>query len=141
MLSLLVELYRYGLEPIPPFTWLGIGISTLDVVAIIRLCVVLRQIREISMKEHVKSHGMKGIEQDSFVKKAATTLLIVYGGEAITGAVEIFVPFPTMYKLFENISSFLGYPPLIYDVGCRSSAIHINAGDGRIYTRHTRAQP
>jgi hypothetical protein len=96
MLSLLVELYRYALEPIPPFTWLGIGISTLDVVAITRLCVVLRQIREISMKEHVKSHGTKGIEQDSFVKKVATTLLVVYGGEAITGAVKISDSYPTM---------------------------------------------
>lgn len=87
MLSLFVELYRFALIPIAPFTWLGMGISTLDVVAMVRLCVVLRQIREVSMRDHVKSHGKKGIEEDSFSKKAATTLLIVYGGEAITGMV------------------------------------------------------
>jgi len=88
MLSLLVEFYRYGLEPVPPFSWFGVGISTLDIVAMFRLCVVLRQIRELSMIEHVKSHGKKGVEEDSFVKKAATTLLVVYGGEAIVGAIQ-----------------------------------------------------
>ena len=89
MLSLLVELYRYGLEPIPPFSWFGMGISSLDIVAMFRLCIVLRQIRELSMNEHIKSHGQKGVEEHSFVKKAATTLLVVYGGEAIVGAVEL----------------------------------------------------
>lgn len=87
MLSFLVELYRYALEPIPPFTWLGVGISTLDVVAMIRLCIVLRQIRESSMNEYIKSQG-KSIEEASFLKKAAATLVVVYGGEAIIGAIE-----------------------------------------------------
>ena len=91
MLSLFVGFYRYALLPIAPFTWLGMGISTLDVVAMVRLCVILRQIREVSMKDHLKSHGKKNIEEDSFMKKAVTTLLIVYGGEAITGSVSIII--------------------------------------------------
>ena len=96
MLSLLVELYRYSLEPIPPFSWLELGISTLDVVAMFRLCIVLRQIRELSMNVHVKSNGKKGIEEGSFVKKAATTLLVVYGGEAVVGAIVFIVCDETM---------------------------------------------
>jgi len=83
MTSLLVDIFRYSLKPIAPFSWFGAGISTLDVVATIRLCIVLRQIRELSLKRHVNAHGTKGIEQDSFVKKVATTLLVVYGGEAV----------------------------------------------------------
>lgn len=86
MSSFLIELFRYSLQPIAPFTWFGIGISTLDVVATLRLCIVLRQIREISLREHVRTQGTKNVEEDSFIKKAATTLLVVYGGEAMTGA-------------------------------------------------------
>jgi len=86
MLSWLAEVYRYSLQPVPPFTWFGVGISTLDIVAIIRLCIVLRQIRELSLTEHIKTHGKKGVEEESLVKKVATTLLVVYGGEAMTGA-------------------------------------------------------
>lgn len=85
MLSLLAEAYRYSLQPIPPFTWFGVDISTLDIVAVIRLCVVLRQIRELSLTEHIKTHGEEDIEEESLVKKVATTLLVVFGGEAMTG--------------------------------------------------------
>jgi len=89
MFSWLAQVYRYGLQPIPPFTWFGVGISTLDIVAIIRLCVILRQIRELSLTAHIKTHGKEGVEEESFVKKVATTLLVVYGGEAITGARDV----------------------------------------------------
>jgi len=86
LLSPLLEVFRYGLQPIAPFTWFGIQLSTLDIVATFRLCIVLRQIREIKLATHVSTRGAKGIEPESFVRKLATTLLVVYGGEAITGS-------------------------------------------------------
>ena len=86
LLAPIVQLFRYSLEPIAPFTWLGWSISTLDVAATIRLCVVLRQLREVMFKEHVSVQGSKGVEEVSFVKKVATTWLVVYGGEAVAGA-------------------------------------------------------
>ncbi|KAF9484952.1 hypothetical protein BDN70DRAFT_910458 [Pholiota conissans] len=86
LLAPLVEIFRYSLQPIAPFTWFGWGISTLDVVATIRLCVVLRQLREMMLKQHLSTKGAAAaaqVEAPSFVKKSATTLLVVYGGEAV----------------------------------------------------------
>jgi len=85
LLAPLVEIFRYFLQPIAPFTWLGWGISTLDVVATIRLCIVLRQIREIMLKVHVTTKGNSSVEESSFVKSVTTTWLVVYGGEAVAG--------------------------------------------------------
>jgi len=85
LLAPLVEIFRYSLQPIAPFTWLGWGISTLDVVATIRLCIVLRQIREIMLKAHVNTKGNSSVEESSFVKSVTTTWLVVYGGEAVAG--------------------------------------------------------
>lgn len=84
ILQPLIEVFRFSLAPISPFTWFGWNISTLDVVATVRLCVVLRQIREIALKQHITTKG-GNIEEQSFVKKASTTLLVVYGGEAVVG--------------------------------------------------------
>ena len=53
-LAPLVELYRYVLTPIAPFTWFGFGISTLDVVAAFRLSIALRQLREYLHAQHVE---------------------------------------------------------------------------------------
>ncbi|KAI0781431.1 hypothetical protein BD413DRAFT_505249 [Trametes elegans] len=94
LVSPIVELYRYALQPVAPFTWLGLPLSTLDVVATIRLCVALRQIREKLWRDHVQKtktvNAEKGtvalpeVEQRSFVRDAAAVLLVVYGGEAVT---------------------------------------------------------
>ena len=83
LLAPLIEVFRYSLQPIAPFTWLGWNISTLDVVATVRLCIVLRQIREIAFKQHVAAKGAGQVEAPSFVRKATATLLVVYGGEAV----------------------------------------------------------
>ncbi|KAH8102951.1 hypothetical protein BXZ70DRAFT_985961 [Cristinia sonorae] len=80
----IVELYRYLLTPVAPFTWFGQSISTLDVLAIFRLCVVLRQIRQFYHLAHVASSNAAPVEPRSFVRDAAATLTVVYGGEAIT---------------------------------------------------------
>ena len=82
----IIEVFRWSLQPVAPFTWFGFPISTLDVVATVRLCVVLRQVRELMLKAHTARQGSsKGFEDPSFAKRLATTLLVVYGGEAITG--------------------------------------------------------
>jgi len=85
LLAPLVEVFRYSLQPIAPFTWLGWGISTLDVVATVRLCILLRQIREIMLQAHITAKGNSPVEESSFVKSVSTTWLVVYGGEAVTG--------------------------------------------------------
>ena len=85
LLAPLEQVFRYSLQPIAPFTWLGWGISTLDVVAIIRLCILLRQVREIMLKVHIATKGNSSVEESSFVKSVSITWLVVYGGEAVIG--------------------------------------------------------
>ncbi|OJA15553.1 hypothetical protein AZE42_08167 [Rhizopogon vesiculosus] len=77
-----VSIYRYALEPIAPFTWFGINVSSLDLVAAFRLCIALRQIRE---SLHAKHDKLTPTEQRSFLRNVCTTLTIVFGGEAIIG--------------------------------------------------------
>ncbi|RDB23977.1 hypothetical protein Hypma_008600 [Hypsizygus marmoreus] len=84
LLSPLVSLFRSSLQPIAPFIWFNLSISTLDLVATVRLCLILRQIREQLYTQHVATHGVKDVEQRSFVKSLTTTLTVVYAGEAIT---------------------------------------------------------
>ncbi|KAF9453640.1 hypothetical protein P691DRAFT_657877 [Macrolepiota fuliginosa MF-IS2] len=84
LVSPLVDVFRYALTPIAPFTWFGVGLSTLDIVATFRLCIILRQIREQLHAKHASVKGKAGVEDKSFVKAITTTLLVVYGGEAIT---------------------------------------------------------
>jgi hypothetical protein len=77
----LIQVFRYVLQPIAPFTWFGLSISTLDVVAAFRLCLALRQIRESTYAKHLSSKAGPA-EEKSFIKNLSTTLLVVYGGEA-----------------------------------------------------------
>jgi hypothetical protein len=81
----LIQVFHYSLQPIAPFTWLGWSISTLDVVATIRLCIVLRQLRETMLKVHIATKGDSPVEESSFVKSVSITWLVVYGGEAVIG--------------------------------------------------------
>ncbi|EPQ58660.1 hypothetical protein GLOTRDRAFT_137305 [Gloeophyllum trabeum ATCC 11539] len=78
-----IELYRWALQPVAPFAWFGLSISTLDLAAAFRLCIVLRQIREGLRAQHVAKNGAAKLEQRSFVRDAASTLLVVYGGEML----------------------------------------------------------
>ena len=106
LLAPIVEVFRLILAPIAPFTWLGLPFSTLDTVAALRLCVALRQFREKLARDHaLKLKTMSGgdpekekeraaireMEQRSFVRDAAATLVVVYGGEAVMGACTVFV--------------------------------------------------
>lgn len=82
VLSPFVAVFNYTLQPIAPFSWLGLGISTLDVVAAFRLCHALR---DLYKRQHVAVKGHNEVEDDSFVKRLATTLTVMYGGEASCG--------------------------------------------------------
>jgi hypothetical protein len=121
LLTPVVDLYRTLLSPVAPFTWFGIPLSTLDLAASVRLCVIMRQLRELSRanyenkrvamrrmikgkdkareagfsaedeEDHIPAHpGV--LEQRSFVRDAAATLLVVYGGEIISGKFRFALP-------------------------------------------------
>lgn len=99
-LAPIIELYRWGLQPVALFSWFGIQISTIDVAAAVRLCLLLRQIREsvakakktqvaqttagVSEKEKAVAitYGPK-FEEKSLVRDLAATLIVVHGGDAI----------------------------------------------------------
>ena len=86
----LIQVFRYILQPIPPFTWFGLTISTLDVVAAFRLCFALRQLRESTYARHFSSKAGP-VEGKSFIKNYSTTLLVVYGGEAAACTILFYV--------------------------------------------------
>lgn len=86
----IAEFYRSILKPVQPFSNLaGQPITLLDIGACFRLCLVLRQVREHLRDRHemrIKAGGeTRSVEERSFVREALTTLLVVYGGEVITG--------------------------------------------------------
>jgi hypothetical protein len=118
LLAPLTGVFRDSLQPIAPVTWLGWGISTLDVVATVRLCIILRQIRESMLKNHISTKGASQVEDKSFVKNAATTLLVVYGGEAVA-APFLGVPpsfmisgvVPSLYAIIQAIVDYLPSVP------------------------------
>ena len=91
-LSTITSVTDWLLTPIPPFTWFGLTLSTFDVGATLRLCIVLRQLREIYLKAHRQQQTqgkdkveVKNVEDYSLVKNIATALVVVYGGEAAMG--------------------------------------------------------
>ncbi|KAI1783406.1 hypothetical protein LXA43DRAFT_903592 [Ganoderma leucocontextum] len=109
LLAPIVEVYRLILQPVAPFAWFGLQLSTLDVVAAFRLCIALRQIREKFWRDHVlkqktvradekgTSAAAPEIEPRSFVRDAAAALVVVYGGEAVM-APALAIPPSFMYS-------------------------------------------
>lgn len=84
--SPIIAIYQYSLQPVAPFTWFGLGVNTLDLVATFRLCLILRQVKDMLYRKHVKeTGGTHLVENRSFVRSLATTLTVVYGGEAVAG--------------------------------------------------------
>jgi len=99
-LAPIVELYRWGLQPAVPFSWFGIPISTIEVAAAVRLCLILRQARELiaraykaqaaqatvgaSEKEKTAAAALgPKFEEKSLVRDLVATLIVVHGGDAI----------------------------------------------------------
>ena len=99
-LAPIVELYRWGLQPAAPFSWFGIQISTIEVAAAVRLCLILRQAREFIAKGYKANAAQAAagasekeeaaavalgpkFEEKSLVRDLAATLIVVHGGDAI----------------------------------------------------------
>lgn len=137
MLSWLVGAYRHILQPIPPFNWFGLSINALDLIGALRLCIFLRQARELALRKHVNENGKKGLEEDSFMKKAATTLLVAYGGETMTGANWKYLINKYLIKIFLSNSCSSGYPTYIHAVGCHPRVILVDSDYCRISARNT----
>jgi hypothetical protein len=87
LLSPLIEVFRYSLQPIAPFTWFGLNITTLDVAASLRLCLALRQIRDSMSAKHFSTKDAAPVEQQSYIKNLSATLIVAYGGEAVSGMI------------------------------------------------------
>lgn len=89
VLNPIIEFYRTILQPVQPLTWFGVTLTSLDLAASLRLCLVLRQIREQLHNAHVKQARAEAravtVESRSFIREASAVLLVVYGGEALTG--------------------------------------------------------
>lgn len=104
----IIAFYDYALQPISALACVGAPISALDIAGALRLALILRQLREVYYKEHLsKMSSMSGQvknarsdkdpvpvvapEQRSRVRDFATTLVIVYSGEAVLGTLKICV--------------------------------------------------
>jgi hypothetical protein len=102
----IVAFYDYTLQPISALAWVGAPISALDIAGALRLALILRQMREIFHKEHLakllsaSGGGKNGQlekgavqvvppEQRSRVRDFVTSLVMVFGGEAIVGALRM----------------------------------------------------
>ncbi|KAG1779234.1 hypothetical protein EV702DRAFT_921758, partial [Suillus placidus] len=81
-----ISFYWYALEPIAPFSWFGIKVCSIELVAALRFCTILRQIREDLYAKYQRHAGDKPApEERFFLRDACTSLTIKFGGEAIIG--------------------------------------------------------
>lgn len=111
----MIQVFRCILEPIAPFTWFGLTITTLDVVAAFRLCFALRQLRESTYAKHFSSKGGPA-EGKSFIKNLSTTLLVVYGGEAAACMI--------LFSIHILLNRLLTSIPFISYIHRRTSFLH-----------------
>lgn len=135
-----VLLFQYLLAPVAPFSWFDIPISSLDLIAAVRLCYVLRHFRENLRDEHAKRRATDikhtPAEDRSCIRDLLAVLTVVYGGEAIAGTspcnrVPIATPYIidelTLSRLFTRMKS-LSPPPrrpdLVHDLGRRPAHVH-----------------
>jgi hypothetical protein len=99
------------------------GLSILDVAGAIRLCIALRQIKQMNARKQVAVKGKKGAaapeEEWAWLKDLWTTLTIVYGGEVISGAMLQFPPsflvyphIPALFIVSHFAVNMLPEPPL-----------------------------
>jgi hypothetical protein len=104
----IVAFYDYALQPIPALSWAGAPISMIDIAGALRLALILRQLRESFYKEHLAKLSLSTsarvtngrlkekdpvqvapVERRSRVRDFATSLAMVFGGEAIVGALTV----------------------------------------------------
>ncbi|KAI0700500.1 hypothetical protein C8T65DRAFT_657553 [Cerioporus squamosus] len=99
-----VEVYRLILQPVAPFTWFGVQLSTLDVVAAFHReklwhdhIYKLKTVQANDSEKEKKALTIPEVEERSFVRDAAAALLVVYGGEAVM-APALAIPPSFMYS-------------------------------------------
>ncbi|KAF8919208.1 hypothetical protein CPB85DRAFT_1549167 [Mucidula mucida] len=116
MMDSVAALYAHVLTPIAPFSWFGLPVSTLDLAGAVRLCIIMRQIKDILHKEHMSKPGAVA-EARSFARSAATTLTVVFGGEVMTspliGVPPSFMVSGTATILFTAIQALVDVVPSI----------------------------
>lgn len=156
LLTPIVEFYRSLLQPVAPFTWFGLPLSTLDVAAALRLCIVMRQIREVNARQHVEQtfkakRAIKGkdkareaglqdglddtvvpaaVETRSFVRDAAATLVVVYGGEVMSGS-SCSILSVDYLSLIYALSTAPRHPAILHALGCRTRLLHAHSSPRR----------
>lgn len=96
LLAPVIAFYDYALQPVPALAWLGAPVSTLDVAGALRITMYLRQVRELYHYQHVSRISATNVpedgqrlEQRSRVRDLFATLVMVHGGEAIAGALQV----------------------------------------------------
>ena len=136
-----IQVFRYILQPIAPFNWFGLPITTLDVVAALRLCFALRQLRDSTHAKHLSSKAGP-VEGKSFIKNLSTTLLVVYGGEAAACMIS-FSLFITCWTVLLTSIPFISYihrcTSLLYALRCipKSLCCSSNCCRCTTYCAHT----
>ncbi|KAJ7085698.1 hypothetical protein B0H15DRAFT_1023304 [Mycena belliarum] len=115
LLTPIIEVFNYTLQPIAPFTWFNLSISTLDVVAAFRLCIVLRQVKESLYHQHVhvSKKDIASIEPRSFARDLSTTLTVVYGGEVMTAPL---LCIPPSFMVSGVVPVFYGFVQAIVEM-------------------------
>ncbi|KAI0059130.1 hypothetical protein BV25DRAFT_1829461 [Artomyces pyxidatus] len=129
-LSSVVSFYDYTLQPLPAFAAFGAPVSKLDVIGALRLALVMRQLREMLLKMHrAKVSSGEAVEQEEprgTARDIATTLVMVYGGEAIVapwlGIQPSFLVSPAYPVLFAGAQAVI---ELLPDVPMMSLATEI----------------
>lgn len=132
----IVDVYQYILQPLSPFSFFGLPVTTLDVVAALRLCIGMRQMREEQHRRYLATPGSsrKSTEDSSFMRSLMATLLIVYGGEAITGSWAVFSCSTFTEALHIVDSTIPRIPPIFHGFCYISSTLHNFASHRRVYS-------
>ena len=146
LLTPIVQFYRTILQPVELIQAFGITLSSLDLAAAFRLCLVMRQIREQLLTAHLKkaaaaSFGpnagsslgkVQEVERRSFVREASAVLLVVYAGEALTGVYPLDLELCFMSPELEGIGSSVPRDTtIVHGLGRVSRAVCAHAGTGR----------
>ncbi|THH21068.1 hypothetical protein EW146_g391 [Bondarzewia mesenterica] len=117
--------YDYTLTPLAPLTWLGASVSVLDLAAAFRLALVLRQMREAYRRDHAfntaKNEFIGGrsgkdrppLEVRARARDLATTLVMVYGGEAVVGIQPSFMISSAIPAVFLGADFLIEYLPSV----------------------------
>lgn len=141
-LSSIMAVYDVSLQPIASLAAFGVTVTPIDVVGALRLALVIRQLREIFHRQHIDkskptgggSGGRPGkdraeVESRARARDLVTTLVMVYGGEAVVGAFFIFLLMMyfnilTFETMLRRTSPLVGYTALFYARGHHPRHVH-----------------